>query len=31
MGENCIYICLGEQVKGLHGLTAVLNNVEVKL
>lgn len=30
-GENCIYICLGGQVKGLHGPTAVLNNVEVKL
>lgn len=25
-GENCIYICLGGQVKGLHGLTVVLNN-----
>lgn len=31
MGENCIYIHSGGQVKGLHGLTGVLNDSEVKL
>jgi len=31
MGEYCIHICLGGQVKGLQGLAAVLNNAEVKL